>query len=79
MQISARNKLPGKIKKIMAGPINAEIVIELAGGTQIVSVITKASAKALGLKRGMEVRAVIKSSDVMVGVCCSHAECKCSG
>jgi molybdopterin-binding protein len=77
MQISARNKLPGKIKKITAGPINAEVVIAFPGGTQIVSVITKASAKSLGLKKGMDVRAVIKSSDVMIGVCCGHDGCKC--
>ena len=77
MQISARNKLPGKIKKITTGPINAEVIVGLAGGTEIVSIITKASAKALGLKKGMEVRAVVKSSDVMIGVCCGHEECEC--
>jgi molybdopterin-binding protein len=78
MQLSARNKLPGKIKKLTIGPINAEVVIALAGGTEIVSIITRTSAKALRLKRGMEVRAVIKSSDVMVGVCCGNEECDCA-
>ena len=77
MQISARNKLPGKLTKLTLGPINAEVVIELDGGAQIVSVITRASAKALGLKKGKEVRAVVKSSDVMVGVCCGHGNCDC--
>ena len=77
MQISARNKLPGKIKKITAGPINAEVIITLAGGAEIVSVITKQSVKTLGLKKGLEVRAVIKSSDVLVGVCCGKESCEC--
>jgi molybdopterin-binding protein len=77
MQISARNKLPGKVTKLTLGPVNAEVIIEIAGGAQVVSVITRASAKALGLKKGMEVRAVIKSSDVMVGVCCGHGDCDC--
>jgi len=77
MQISARNKLSGKIKKLTPGPINTEVIVALAGGTEIVSIITRASAKALGLRKGMEVRAVIKSSDVMIGVCCGHEECKC--
>lgn len=77
MQISARNKLPGKIKKITTGVVNAELVITLEGGAEIVSVITKASAKALGLKKGMEVRAVVKSSDVMIGVCCGGEGCNC--
>ena len=77
MQISARNKLPGKVKKITAGPINAEVIITLAGGAEIVSVITKQSVKTLGLKKGLEVRAVIKSSAVLVGVCCGHDGCIC--
>ena len=77
MRISARNKLAGKIKKLTVGPINAEVVIVLPGGAEIVSVITKQSVKTLGLKKGLEVRAVIKSSDVLVGVCCGHEDCKC--
>jgi molybdopterin-binding protein len=78
MKISARNKLPGKIKKITAGPIHAEIIIALADGMEIVAVITRESAKTLDLKKGMEVRAVIKSTDVMVGVCCGHEDCTCT-
>jgi molybdopterin-binding protein len=77
MQISARNQLAGKIKKITAGPINAEVVITLADAAELVSVITTASVKSLGLKKGMEVRAVVKSSDVMIGVCCGHEGCTC--
>jgi len=77
MQLSARNKLPGKIRRITAGPINAEVIIALPGGTEIVSVITRQSVKTLGLKKGLEVLAVIKSSDVLVGVCCGGETCKC--
>jgi molybdopterin-binding protein len=79
MQISARNQLAGKVRKLTAGPINAEVVIELPGGLQIVSIITRASAKALGLKKGKEVRAVIKSSDVMIGVSRGDKDCKNKG
>ena len=42
--------------------------ITLAGGEKITSVITMSSAKRLGLAAGKEVRAVIKASDIMVGV-----------
>lgn len=66
MKISARNMLSGKVKKITAGAVNSEVVIELASGVEVVSIITKASVKRLGLKRGMRVHAVIKSSDVMI-------------
>jgi len=76
MQISARNKLPGKVKKISAGVISAEVVIALPSGEQIVSVITKASVKALKLRAGSPVVAVIKSSDVLLAVPCDHPGCK---
>ena len=64
--ISARNVLKGKVKKVVHGAVNSEIIVELPGGTEIVSVITKASALGLGLKEGKEVSAVIKASNVMI-------------
>lgn len=68
MKISARNTLKGKVKKITTGAVNSEIVIELPGGTEVVSIITKASADALALKEGKEVYAVIKASNVMIAM-----------
>jgi len=68
MKISARNVIKGKVKKITQGAVNTEVVIEISRGTQIVSIITKTSAKALGLARGKEVYAIIKASNVMVAV-----------
>ena len=68
MKISARNVLKGKVKSITHGAVNSEIVIELPGGQEIVSVITKASAESLDLAPGKEVCAVIKASSVMLAV-----------
>ncbi len=68
MKISARNVLPGKVKSVEHGAVNSEVVIELNGGQEIVSIITKDSAENLGLAPGKEVYAVIKSSDVIVAV-----------
>ncbi len=68
MKISARNILKGKVKKIVHGAVNSEIVIALPGGVEIVSVITKESVEALELKEGKECYAVIKASNVMVAV-----------
>ena len=68
MKISARNTLKGKIKKITNGAVNSEIVIELPGGMEVVSIITKSSADALVLKEGKDVYAVIKASNVMIAV-----------
>jgi len=66
MKISARNMLKGKVRNVEHGAVNSEVVIELPGGTEIVSIITKESAEALGLASGKEVYAVIKASDVMI-------------
>jgi molybdopterin-binding protein len=48
--------------------VNTEIVIELPGGAEIVSIITKDSADSLGLAPGKEVYAIIKATNVMIGV-----------
>ncbi len=68
MKISARNVLKGKVKQIKAGAVNTEVVIELPGGAEIVSIITKGSAAKLGLAVGKEAYAIIKASNVMIGI-----------
>ena len=68
MRLSARNSLKGKVKRIALGAVNAEVVIELPGGQEIVSIVTKSSVESLGLAVGKEVYAVVKASSVMVGV-----------
>ncbi len=68
MRLSARNVLKGVVKKITPGAVNSEVVIELPGGLEVVSIITKTSAESLGLKVGKEAYAVIKASSVMVAV-----------
>jgi molybdopterin-binding protein len=66
MEISARNALKGTVKNVTTGAVNAEVTVELPGGAQVVSIITKASADRLKLAAGKEVYAVIKASDVMI-------------
>ena len=68
MKISARNQLVGKVSKLANGAVNAEVSVTLPGGGELVAVITKASAKALKLKKGAPVIAIIKSSDVLLAV-----------
>ncbi len=66
MKISARNTLKGKVVDVKPGVVNTEVVMQLAGGEQIVSMISKDSADRLGLAPGKEVFAVIKATSVMV-------------
>jgi len=65
MTISARNKLSGKIEEITFGGVMAHVVIRV-GKDQIESVITKKSAEEMKLKKGDSVRAIIKSTEVML-------------
>lgn len=68
MKLSARNVLKGKVVRVEHDLVNSEVTIELSGGQQIVSVITKRSAEDLDLTTGKEVYAVIKASNVMLAV-----------
>jgi molybdopterin-binding protein len=68
MKLSARNVLKGKIKKVKAGAVNSEVILELMKGVEIVSIITKESAEKLQLADGKEAYAVIKASNVMIAV-----------
>ncbi len=68
MKLSARNVLSAKVKSIKHGAVNSEIVLELPGGALITSIVTTSSAKSLGLKRGSAAYAIIKASNVIVGV-----------
>ena len=50
MKLSARNILKAKVITIVKGAVNAEVIMELPGGEQLVSIITNASVDSLGLK-----------------------------
>ena len=68
MKLSARNVIKGKVVKVVKGAVNSEVILELPGGTQVVSIITNSSVESLGLVAGKEAYAVIKASNVMVAV-----------
>ncbi|HEY1940552.1 MAG TPA: TOBE domain-containing protein [Roseiarcus sp.] len=67
MKISARNVLKGKIVDVKKGATTAHIRIDV-GGAIVTASITNESADELQLAAGKTAFAVIKSSDVMVGV-----------
>jgi molybdate transport system regulatory protein len=66
MALSARNQFPGKVKSIKLGGVMAEVVIDIGGGHEIVSLISVSSAKRLKLKKGGPAVAVIKATEVIV-------------
>ena len=68
MKLSASNALRGKIIECEVGPVSSRIVVEIAPGVRVTSVITSASVRRLGLKKGRSVTAIIKATDVILGV-----------
>lgn len=68
MKISARNQIPGTVKMIKKGPVSTEVMITVAGGNEIVSSITTTSAENLKLKEGSKVYAIVKASEVIIGI-----------
>jgi molybdopterin-binding protein len=48
--------------------VNSEVVVQLPQGLEIVSVVTKTAVENLGLKEGMEVYAIIKATNVILGI-----------
>jgi molybdopterin-binding protein len=65
MALSARNQLPGVVEEVRLGTIMALVAVRV-GDNLVESVITRASAEGLGLKKGDPVRVVIKSTEVMI-------------
>jgi molybdopterin-binding protein len=68
MKISARNRIKGKIVDVKKGATTAHVKIDVGGGQIITSSITNESVDELALAVGKSVYAVIKASDVMIGV-----------
>ena len=68
MKLSARNVLKGTIKAIDIGAVNVDVIVEVAPGLEVSAIITKKSCENLGLKVGKQVYAVVKATNVMIGV-----------
>ncbi|HEV8087584.1 MAG TPA: TOBE domain-containing protein [Actinomycetota bacterium] len=67
MRTSARNQLGGTVTSVTIGAVMAEVVVNV-DGVSVVAVITKESAERLSLAEGTKVSAIIKATDVMIGV-----------
>jgi len=67
MKISARNQIAGTIKDIHKGATTAHVEIEV-GGMVLTASITNEAVDQLKLVKGQKAYALIKASNVMVGV-----------
>jgi molybdopterin-binding protein len=67
MKLSARNQIPARVTGIARGEAIANVELD-AGGVRLVASITTEAARELGLVEGTEVTAIVKASDVLLGI-----------
>lgn len=68
MKISARNRLKGKVVEVKKGATTSHVRIDIGGGAIVTASITNEAVDELKLNVGQTAYAVIKASDVMVGI-----------
>lgn len=68
LRISARNQLWGVVQRIVDGPVNAQVTIDLGNGRSAVAVVTRDSLLALELAVGTRACAAFKVSSVILAV-----------
>lgn len=66
--ISARNQLHGKSADVKGDATNGRVAIELPCGCKVKGSITNEAIESLGFKVGGEAVAIIKATDVMIGI-----------
>ena len=80
MKLSARNQLKGTILKVDEGLITSKVTLDLGNGNIVSAIISKDAIADLDLKTGDVAFAVIKSTEVIIGIPCdckeSHCNCK---
>jgi molybdate transport system regulatory protein len=67
MRLSARNQLAGRVIEVTRGAVNAEVKIQLQGGSVMASIVTNESIEALNLEEGATVVAIVKASSIILG------------
>ena len=67
-KVSARNLLCGTVSRIVHGPVNAEVTVDLPGGSVLTAIVTEGSANRLLLAKGEHICALVKASSVILGL-----------
>lgn len=67
MRLSTRNQLAGTVTEINVGSVMTTVKIDVSGQT-VTAAVTKEAVEELGLTVGSPVVALVKSTEVMLGV-----------
>ncbi|PLX86691.1 MAG: hypothetical protein C0617_00335 [Desulfuromonas sp.] len=65
-QVGAQNLLTGQVRRIVAGPAQADVTLELPGGSTASGVVSLEGLECLGLAEGDEACALIKATDILL-------------
>lgn len=68
MHVSARNQLPGTVVDVVRGAITSQVRIDVGGGAIVTASVANEAVDALNLAPGRSAIAIVKASDVLVGV-----------
>jgi molybdopterin-binding protein len=68
MRLSTRNQLKGTVASVDVGAVMTVVKIDLDGGQQVTAAITRDGAEELNLEVGQPIVALIKATEVMLGV-----------
>lgn len=68
MRLSTRNQLKGTVASVEVGAVMTIVKVDLDGGQQVTASITRDGAEDLGLQVGQPVVALVKATEVMLGV-----------
>jgi molybdopterin-binding protein len=68
MRLSARNQIKGTVRDVKKGVTTSHVTVDIGAGNIVTASITNESVDELGIKTSGKVTAVIKASDVMIGV-----------
>ncbi|HEY6831875.1 MAG TPA: molybdopterin-binding protein [Pseudolabrys sp.] len=68
MKLSARNQFKGTVVEVMKGVTTSHVRIDIGGGAIVTASITNEAVDELKLAKGQPATAIIKASDVLVGI-----------
>jgi molybdopterin-binding protein len=68
MKLGARNQFKGTVVEVMKGVTTSHVRIDIGGGAIVTASITNEAVDELKLAKGQPATAIIKASDVLVGI-----------
>ncbi|MDR2623582.1 MAG: TOBE domain-containing protein [Methanobrevibacter sp.] len=66
MKLSARNVMDGKVSEVELGAVMAKVRIDVSNPGIITALVSKEAVEELNVKKGDDISAIIKSTEIIV-------------